>query len=56
MSKLSHLDAQGNARMINVSNKPDTRREARAEAERENMDRIGQYLAGDAVFSLAHSK
>ena len=31
-------------------------REARAEAERENMDRIGQYLAGDAVFSLAHSK
>ena len=32
MSKLSHLDAQGNARMVNVSNKPDTRREARAEA------------------------
>jgi cyclic pyranopterin phosphate synthase len=32
MSKLSHLDAQGNARMVNVSDKPDTRREARAEA------------------------
>lgn len=32
MSKLSHLDAQGNASMVDVSNKPDTRREARAEA------------------------
>ena len=32
MSKLSHLDAHGNARMVDVSNKPDTRREARAEA------------------------
>ena len=32
MTKLSHLDAQGNARMVNVGNKPDTRREARAEA------------------------
>lgn len=32
MSKLSHLDAGGNARMVNVSSKPDTRREARAEA------------------------
>ena len=32
MSKLSHIDPKGNARMVNVSNKPDTRREARAEA------------------------
>ena len=32
MSKLSHLDASGNARMVNVSDKPDSRREARAEA------------------------
>jgi cyclic pyranopterin phosphate synthase len=32
MSKLSHLDAAGNARMVNVSDKPATRREARAEA------------------------
>lgn len=32
MSKLSHLDANGSARMVNVSEKPDTRREARAEA------------------------
>jgi len=32
MSKLSHIDPKGNARMVNVSDKPDTRREARAEA------------------------
>ncbi|MCK5480507.1 MAG: cyclic pyranopterin monophosphate synthase MoaC [Gammaproteobacteria bacterium] len=32
MSKLSHLDKHGNARMVNVSDKPDTLREARAEA------------------------
>jgi len=32
MSKLSHLDANGKARMVNVREKPDTRREARAEA------------------------
>lgn len=32
MSKLSHLDSQGNARMVNVSNKSDTLRKARAEA------------------------
>ena len=32
MSKLSHLDEQGNARMVNISDKPDSLREARAEA------------------------
>lgn len=32
MSKLSHLDTQGNARMVDVSGKPDTLRIARAEA------------------------
>ena len=32
MSKLSHLDERGNARMVNVSDKADTLREARAEA------------------------
>ena len=32
MSELSHLDAGGNARMVDVSDKPATRREARAEA------------------------
>jgi len=32
MSKLSHLDQHGNARMVDVSDKPDTLREARAEA------------------------
>ena len=32
MSSLSHLDAGGNARMVDVGDKPDTRREARAEA------------------------
>ena len=32
MSRLSHLDAQGNARMVDVSDKPATPRIARAEA------------------------
>ncbi len=32
MNKLSHLDTQGNARMVDVSDKPDTLRVARAEA------------------------
>jgi len=32
MSKLSHLDTDGNARMVDVSAKPETLREARAEA------------------------
>lgn len=32
MSKLSHLDTKGNARMVDVSDKPDTLRIARAEA------------------------
>jgi cyclic pyranopterin phosphate synthase len=32
MSKLSHIDPKGNARMVNVSDKPDTTRMARAEA------------------------
>ena len=31
-SRLSHLDEQGQARMVDVSAKPDTRRTARAEA------------------------
>jgi len=32
MSRLSHVDASGNARMVDVSNKPDSLRIARAEA------------------------
>jgi len=32
MSKLSHIDSQGNARMVDVSDKSDTLRIARAEA------------------------
>ena len=32
MNKLTHLDAQGTARMVDVSDKPETVREARAEA------------------------
>ena len=32
MGKLSHLDAEGRARMVDVSDKPDTRREAEAAA------------------------
>jgi cyclic pyranopterin phosphate synthase len=32
MGKLSHLDSEGRARMVDVSGKPDTRREAEAAA------------------------
>jgi cyclic pyranopterin phosphate synthase len=32
MGKLSHLDSEGRARMVDVSDKPDTRREAEAAA------------------------
>ncbi len=32
MGKLTHLDAEGRARMVDVSGKPDTRREAEAAA------------------------
>ena len=32
MDKLTHLDAQGTARMVDVGDKPETDREARAEA------------------------
>ncbi|NNG12942.1 MAG: cyclic pyranopterin monophosphate synthase MoaC [Halobacteria archaeon] len=55
MSKLSHLDAQGNARMVNVSDKPDTRREARAEAfvrmqpETLQMIESGTHKKGDVL-------
>ncbi|MDH3527477.1 MAG: cyclic pyranopterin monophosphate synthase MoaC [Gammaproteobacteria bacterium] len=55
MSRLSHLDAQGNARMVNVSDKPDTRREARAEAfvrmqaETLQMIESGGHKKGDVL-------
>jgi cyclic pyranopterin phosphate synthase len=55
VSKLSHLDAQGNARMVNVSDKPDTRREARAEAfvrmqpETLQMIEHGGHRKGDVL-------
>ncbi len=55
MSKLSHLDAQGNARMVNVSDKPDTLREARAEAfvrmqpETLQMIESGGHKKGDVL-------
>jgi len=32
LSRLTHTDANGKARMVDVTDKPDTRREARAEA------------------------
>jgi len=55
MSRLSHLDAQGNARMVNVSDKPDTLREARAEAfvrmQPETLQMIGSggHKKGDVL-------
>lgn len=49
MAKLSHISETGEARMVDVSGKPDTQREARAEGRivmaRETLDLI---LRGDA--------
>lgn len=55
MSKLSHLDTRGNARMVDVSDKPDTLRIARAEAfvrmSAETLDLIesGGHKKGDVL-------
>jgi cyclic pyranopterin phosphate synthase len=58
MNKLSHLDTGGNACMIDVSDKPATRREARAEAfvrmspATLQLIETGAHKKGD-VFSVA---
>ena len=55
MSKLSHIDRQGNARMVDVSDKPDTLRVARAEARvRMTADTLrliesGGHKKGDVI-------
>lgn len=55
MSKLSHLDTQGNARMVDVSDKPDTLRIAHAEAfvrmsaETLNLIESGGHKKGDVL-------
>jgi cyclic pyranopterin phosphate synthase len=55
VSRLSHLDARGNARMVDVSDKPDTVREARAEAfvamsvETLQMVARGGHAKGDVL-------
>lgn len=55
MSKLSHLDTRGNARMVDVSDKPDTLRVARAEAfirmstETLNLIESGGHKKGDVL-------
>ncbi len=58
MSKLTHLDAKGEARMVDVTDKTVTEREARAEAvirmapETLNMIIAGDHPKGD-VFAVA---
>jgi len=55
LSRLSHTDAAGKARMVDVSNKPDTRREARAEArvrmsaETLRLIETGGHKKGDVI-------
>ncbi|MFN8386228.1 MAG: cyclic pyranopterin monophosphate synthase MoaC [Anaerolineales bacterium] len=55
MSKLTHLDEQGNAKMVDVSHKPDTERIAIARGEihmkKETLDliRAGQMKKGDVL-------
>jgi cyclic pyranopterin phosphate synthase len=49
MSDLSHLDAYGRARMVDVSHKPDTAREASAEGRvRMSPEALSQFRSGDA--------
>lgn len=55
MSKLTHLDEHGHAKMVDVSNKPDTSRTAIARGEvrmkKETLDliRAGQIKKGDVL-------
>ena len=55
MSKLTHLDASGAARMVDVGNKPETLREARAEArvrmapETLQLIESGGHKKGDVI-------
>ncbi len=49
MSELTHLDESGNARMVDVGDKPETRRTARAEATvRISPETAAAVAAGDA--------
>ena len=55
MSKLTHLDARGNARMVDVGDKQETLREARAEArvrmatETLHLIETGGHKKGDVI-------
>ena len=55
MSKLTHLDASGAARMVDVGDKPETQREARAEArvrmaaETLHLIESGGHKKGDVI-------
>ena len=55
MSKLTHIDASGTARMVDVGNKPETQREARAEArvhmaaETLRLIESGGHKKGDVI-------
>ncbi len=52
-SRFSHLDARGEARMVDVSGKPVTRRVARASCRillsPSTLDRLGEMPKGDAL-------
>ncbi|MEW6283088.1 MAG: cyclic pyranopterin monophosphate synthase MoaC, partial [Candidatus Eremiobacterota bacterium] len=53
MSELSHLDAAGNPRMVEVGGKPETSREARARAtvrmRPETLERLANAPKGDVL-------
>ncbi|MEK7326886.1 MAG: cyclic pyranopterin monophosphate synthase MoaC [Chloroflexota bacterium] len=55
MSQLSHLDSEGNARMVDVGHKPDTERvavakgEVRMKAETLSLIRAGAMKKGDVL-------
>ena len=58
MSRLTHTDAEGKARLVDVTDKPDTRREARAEARvrmsAENLRLLLHFWVASRIFSLNH--
>jgi cyclic pyranopterin phosphate synthase len=49
MSKLNHLDDQGNARMVDISHKPDSERTAKAEADVILTKAIVDVLQADSL-------
>ena len=55
--RLTHLDESGRARMVDVSGKPATAREARACGRvRMKPETLARALAGDASASMIHER